>query len=650
MKRDTRLFQVIAFGVPILTLSAALTYIAYGPILSFPFLFDDIIHLRWLEGRGLLDIWTDASRMQHYRPLVVSLWALSRDIFGAHNAQPLHLLSLFLHIANGCLVGWLAHQILEDNFATLAATALFVTFPFSYQVMPSPGSQSKHLSTSLILLACMLYWQGRAKRSFWHMVAAGGCALLAPFAYQAAVTAGGFLVLIEFLLWQQGKTDRFNSHVGLFVLLGVPFIGAWRLVPSSSDPLAFPGWEALWQSSIYFLQGLTWPLALFANPLMGWSGMSDGIATAAVVYVAFAALGIWAWQRGNLDRFVAFSVWYALALLVQWVTLSFRYVIDGPRILYTASVGMALLWADALKWLFHMDPFFWRVLSTSLVTAFTIWGTHFAGERIDLCRGALGALEEARGYALRARAEEELLFINMPSWLAPAEEAFALGHEGYTLLPPYYGVGLDDYIYVNEGVRRHIRMTSAPEIRQPWKAHIGYHGGKEEGELLDKIRASDRVWILGYAPDDLTCVYVGGMEKEISIDETVALFGKGTTLHRVALQHIGETLTATLYWEFQQPLGEPYTVFVHLYDMEGQLVTQADGFPLGGTYPPTAWERGDRIQDVRYLDMPQEGDLAGWRLGIGLYHLQTGERLQGVGPEGKVLADGTFFLPIDATN
>lgn len=647
MKRDTRFLQIISLGVPILTLSAALTYIVYGPTLSFPFLFDDIIHLRWLQGRGLGDIWTDATHIQHYRPLVVSLWALSQDIFGPHNAQPLHLLNLLLHMANGCLVGWLAHQILEDNVAALVATALFITFPFSYQVMPSPGSQSKHVSTFFILLACVLYWRGRARRSLWCMAAAGGCALLAPFAYQAAVTSGGFLILIEFLLWHRKVTNKFSPYTGLFVLLGVPFIIVWRLVPTSHDPITFPGWEALWQSSIYFLQGLTWPLALFAKPLMVWTGLSDGIATAIVVYAASIILGFLAWRRGDLRRFIVFCAWYALALLVQWVTLSFRYVIDGPRILYTASVGMALLWADALTWIFYTDPIFGRALSTGVLAILTIWGTRFAGERIDLCHGALGALEEAREYALQASAEEELLFINMPSWLAPAEEAFALGHEGYTLLPPYHGVGLDDYVYVNEGVRRHIRMDSVPEIRQSWKARIGYHGGKEEGELEEKIRASDRVWILGYGPHDLTCVYVGGMEKEMAADEEAALFGERIALHRVGLQRTGETLTATLYWETRRPLEEPHTVFVHLYDKEGQLVAQADGFPLGGIFPPTAWEKDDVIRDARHLDVAGKDDLMGYQLGVGLYHTDTGERLPGIDSEGKDLPERTFSLPID---
>jgi hypothetical protein len=379
--------------------------------------------------------------------------------------------------------------------------------------------------------------------------------------------------------------------------------------------------------------------------------MSDGIATALVTYVSFGILALWAWRRGQLSHFVTFGAWYALALLVQWVTLSFRYVIDGPRILYTASVGMALLWADALTWSSHKAPSFERILKAGALTALLVWGVRFARVRIALCDGALGALAEAETYALQARAEDELLFINMPSWLAPAEEAFALGHEGYTLLPPYYGVGLDDYVYVNEGVSRRIRMGSAPEIRRPWKARIGYHGGKEQGELLDKIRASDRVWVLGYAPHALTCIPVGGMGQQAPADEEMgALFGGRIALQRVTLEHAGTTLTATLYWETREPLEEPYTAFVHLYDEKGELITQADGFPLGGTFPFVAWKRGDVVRDVRHLDLPRESDLEGWRLGVGIYHVQTGERLAGVDSEGQELDDQTLSLPLDVAN
>lgn len=44
---------------------------------------------------------------------------------------------------------------------TYIAYGPILSFPFSYQMMPSPGSQSKPLSAFLILLACALYSRGR---------------------------------------------------------------------------------------------------------------------------------------------------------------------------------------------------------------------------------------------------------------------------------------------------------------------------------------------------------------------------------------------------------------------------------------------------------------------------------------------------------
>ncbi|MEA3345026.1 MAG: hypothetical protein U9Q78_02065 [Chloroflexota bacterium] len=99
-------------GLALVVLSVLLTWIAYGPVLSLPFMFDDLIHLRWLEGRSVLEGWISVKGMQHYRPLLLSLWRVFGRLFGPHNPWPLHFLSLLLHIGNASLVGWLAYQIL----------------------------------------------------------------------------------------------------------------------------------------------------------------------------------------------------------------------------------------------------------------------------------------------------------------------------------------------------------------------------------------------------------------------------------------------------------------------------------------------------------------------------------------------------------
>jgi len=467
--------NTIKVGLLLVILSSLLTLIAYEPVLSFPFMFDDLIHLRWLEGRNVFEGWTTAKGLQHYRPLLLSLWTAFGRLFGPHNPWPLHLLSLLLHISNASLAGWLAYQLIPSTATAAAATILFTTFPFSYQAIPSSGSQSKPLSAFLVLLSCLLYWEARSRGSRALVAASALVALLVPFAYEAGVTIGGFLVLIEFLLWRRGAVDRVSPYSLLFLLIGPLFIGVWAFVPSSSDPLSFPGWEALWQNSVYFTQALTWPLSLFARPLMEWSGLHDQTATTLVAYPSLVLLLLLFLWRRRAVVFLASITWYVLALAVQWVILPFGYVIDGPRMLYTASVGVAWLWADLLTTL-GSAHYRWMVRSVAgaaLVTM-TVWSLDFIIERIDLCKTGLSVLQEASTRVIEAGEEKVQLFINMPSWLAPRRSSFALGHEGYLLLPGYTDTGLDDFVYANTGAKREVWVKSFPDIRRQWKALIGY--------------------------------------------------------------------------------------------------------------------------------------------------------------------------------
>ncbi|MBN1402078.1 MAG: hypothetical protein JXA74_14655 [Anaerolineae bacterium] len=637
-----------------LALSLSLTLGIYGAVLGFPFLFDDIIHLRWLEGRAPLSVWTNAKGMQHYRPLVMSIWALSERWLGPHNPHALHALSLVLHIANGCLVAWLARQLMSGTLAPLAATALFVSFPWSYQALPSPGSQSKPLSTLLILISCALYGRGRSRRQPPYLMGAAWCAVLAPFAYEAAITAGGFLLLSEFLLWKSGRLDRPSRYSLLLPALGLPFLTLWLVVPSSYDAVSFPGWEALWQSSIYFVQGLTWPIALLAKPLMTYTGLSDGHATALVGYAALVMIvALYLWRRRWATLVVALG-WYVLALLVQWVTLSFRYVIDGPRVLYLASVGMALLWADMIGQVavrVGRRGRIGHVIGLAFLLASVAWGARFSWRRLQLCANGLVPLIEASRQA-EATPDESWLFINVPAWITVRETGFALGHEGYTLLPPYYGVGLSDFAYVNYGLRRDMRIGSLPDIRREWTALIGYHGRASSiPALADELRAVNHVSVLTYESESLHMQPVGGVFDigEIAPDTLPAVhatFEDALDLRQVTTRMAAGQLQIELLWSAQAELDGPYTVFAHLYGTDGRLVAQADGYPLGGTFPPALWRPGEAVRDIRYFPDP-EGAAADYVLGVGLYRADSGERARAVDAQGLSLPDNVSRWLLD---
>jgi len=636
-------------GALLLALSLSLTFVAYGRILSFPFMFDDLIHLRWLQGRGVFEGWAFAKGLQHYRPLVLSIWAASARLFGAQNAWPLHLLSLLLHVGNACLVGWLAYQLTPRAETAVAATVLFTTFPFSYQAIPSPGSQSKPLSTFLILLACLLYWQGRSRQSRPLVAASVVPAALAPFAYQAAVTIGGYILLMEFLLWRKGVIDRPSPWSALFALIGPLFVVIWALVPSSADPALFPGWEALWQSSIYFLQAMTWPLSLFARPIMAWTGLRDQTVTAMVAYPSFALLVLLLLRRRHTEAIMASVTFFCLGLIVQWVALPFQHVIDGPRMLYTASVGVALLWADLLTTARTAPrPRSIRVLAALALVAMMIWSLAFIIERMDLCQIGLSVLSEASAKVVQAPPKEVQLFINIPSWLVPRERGFALGHEGYLLLPSYTGVGLDDFVYINTGAKRDVWVGSLPNTRREWKALIGYYAPEGSREALtDQIRRAGRVWVLGYPGDSLEIVEAGSVRAAPSAGETgedalLAVFVEAVALDKIAPEWAETELTVDVDWRSLQVLNEPYTVFLHLYSDDGRLVAQADGLPLGGAWPLPLWEPGDIVRDVRHVELPEGLAPGEYTIGLGLYRSDTGQRAPAIDQHGDPLPEGMY--------
>jgi len=86
---------------------------------------------------------------------------------------------------------------------------------------------------------------------------------------------------------------------------------------------------------------------------------------------------------------------------------------------------------------------------------------------------------------------------------------------------------------------------------------------------------------------------------------------------------IGSPPRVTLCWQALKPVTEDYTVFVHVPTEQGMIT--ADAQPLSGDYPTSMWRPGEVVEDVHPL--PAVIDLKIPRASIGLYRLQTGERL-----------------------
>jgi 4-amino-4-deoxy-L-arabinose transferase-like glycosyltransferase len=83
----------------------------------------------------------------------------------------------------------------------------------------------------------------------------------------------------------------------------------------------------------------------------------------------------------------------------------------------------------------------------------------------------------------------------------------------------------------------------------------------------------------------------------------------------------------TLYWQSQGGLTEDYTVFVHVVDAQGRTVVQSDSMPRGGFYPTSYWREGEVVPDEHCLRFPSNVRPGTYRLLMGMYQLETMQRL-----------------------
>ncbi len=110
--------------------------------------------------------------------------------------------------------------------------------------------------------------------------------------------------------------------------------------------------------------------------------------------------------------------------------------------------------------------------------------------------------------------------------------------------------------------------------------------------------------------------------------------------------HPGESLHFTLYWSCDAPLSQAMNVFVHLVGEDGQPLAQGDGPPVNGNYPTNIWASGDVIDDARTVPLPNDLPAGHYGLLVGLYDLQTGQRMPAFDAQGARLPADAIPLAV----
>jgi hypothetical protein len=338
--------------------------------------------------------------------------------------------------------------------------------------------------------------------------------------------------------------------------------------------------------------------------------------------------------------------WFAIAVLPASLVLSYDYIINGPRVLYLASVGATIAWAVGIGALVSDGRRRMGAPSKGLallgLVAVLVFSFGFVRERQATHRMGGDLIWQASETISAAPADEGHLVVNYPAWLAPGQIVYPVGHEGVEFMPRYIGVG--DLVWANSGAERDVFTAKFANELPPWPGYYyGIRGPEVSWEgLAERIRNADRVQIVHLGEDALQLRAAGRvLDQSVASPEPMAVFGERVTLSHADLAAAGRELAVVrLVWRSDIPLTDAdYRVFVHLYDEAGALAAQSDGYPINGLFPFWMWRHGDVVEEIRYLTTGSQLLPGSARVAVGIYDADSGERLPAVGPDGDRFPD-----------
>jgi len=155
------------------------------------------------------------------------------------------------------------------------------------------------------------------------------------------------------------------------------------------------------------------------------------------------------------------------------------------------------------------------------------------------------------------------------------------------------------------------------------------------------IQAHEGAWERGDLDPEARLLYVTvratkGIDSPGNIS---AAFEEGIRLTGYRLDALPEgKLRMRLYWQSNSQPSDDYTVFVHVLG-PGGLVVQDDARPARGYYPTSLWRAGDMVLDEHVVSLGEPFDPTRHRIVVGLYQLETLERLQVLDDAGHAMAD-----------
>ncbi len=206
----------------------------------------------------------------------------------------------------------------------------------------------------------------------------------------------------------------------------------------------------------------------------------------------------------------------------------------------------------------------------------------------------------------------------------PFEWWFELEHEIAASTPERYVSRGISYFVMNEIDRRQIFST--PEL----EAFVGQLTPIKTLLAESEIRGQT-VYIYRMLPPEVTT--------RVNFEDQITLAGYDISADEFAP---GDTLRFRPYWHAQRRPDSNYSMFIHLYPANAdEIIAQFDGSPANLQRPTLTWDDTEElyIGSDAMLALPADLQPGDYRLAIGLYDFNTGQRL--------AVDDTTYFtIPI----
>ncbi len=602
-----------------LFLLVSVTIVTYAPSLRMGFhAVDDYTYLYWAGSLPLPQYLVQNldPRVQpiNYRPVRRLLYLVEYLAFGS-NAALYHLVQLLIHLANALLVFFLVSSSTHRWRLAFLAALFYAGFPIASEAVLWISDEAALAGFfSLISIFCWFkYLQTKSRRLHFAAFSAMSLALLTK--ESAAALPLVFFIMDRMLTHERIGARQLAQRYSLVAIISAVYIAGQWLVQRQSL------FTTIGRYSIgpHVITNYAAYLAMLAFP---W-GLQHPSSQDILFWASAIAIGI---IGAALRSIKVVSVFLIMLAAIGPVVLGPFWIV--PRYLYLAGIPVSIFWAAGFDraWQAFMSGAS-RVAISMGIAIFVLVNSTSTAENTDYVAEWSRRERVPFGDIIRQRptlsSETRFFLVEPPSMTMPSIAGFFFLRYGPKI--SVSGTYQDGLVYTGG-----LLPAERARLRNYATAFVYYFDetNRPVEVPVDREASSEAV-------------------PAIPLDYQAPIRLEGYELTSSRLRR-AQDLVLILYWRALGKSPCDYTVFVHLVDSQGQIITGVDEMPRNGKERTSGWKTNQFTADAHVIRVPED-PLPGQslRLEVGLYNLETMERVPVVDRQGAQTADRIVIEPFE---